>query len=144
MAQTVKNLPAMQETWVWSLGWEDPLEESMVTHPSILPWRIPMDRGAWQGTVYRVAKSQTWLSNLAESRGGVDTQIPILVISQGRDVSVLLVFDIKKIRSPLLWNTTLYMGDSKSGRGSRDGWQQSGHWARSLLHLFSCYQCKDF
>ena len=37
----VKNLPAMQETWVQSLGWEDPLEEQMVTHPSILAWRIP-------------------------------------------------------------------------------------------------------
>ena len=45
--QRVKNLPAMQETWVQSLGWEDPLEESMATHSSILAWRIPMNRGAW-------------------------------------------------------------------------------------------------
>ena len=37
----VKNLPAMQETWVGSLGWEDPLEEGMATHSSILAWRIP-------------------------------------------------------------------------------------------------------
>jgi len=42
----VKNLPAMQETWVPSLGREDPLEEGMATHSSILAWRIPMDRGA--------------------------------------------------------------------------------------------------
>jgi len=42
-----KNLPAMQETWVQSLGWEDPLEMGMATHFSILAWRIPMDRGAW-------------------------------------------------------------------------------------------------
>ena len=41
MAQLVKNLPAMQETWVLSLGWEDPLEEDMATHSSILAWRIP-------------------------------------------------------------------------------------------------------
>ena len=41
MAQTVKNLPAMQETWVQSLGWEDPLEKGMATHSSILAWRIP-------------------------------------------------------------------------------------------------------
>ena len=47
VAQTVKNLPAMQETWVRSLGWEDPLEEGMATQSSILAWRIPMDRGAW-------------------------------------------------------------------------------------------------
>ena len=37
----VKNLPAMQETWARSLGWEDPLEEEMVTHSSILAWKIP-------------------------------------------------------------------------------------------------------
>jgi len=40
MAQTVKNLPAMQETWVQSLGREDPLEKGMATHASILAWRI--------------------------------------------------------------------------------------------------------
>ena len=58
----VKNPPAMQEmqqTQVQSLGWEDPLEEGMVTHSSILAWRIPTDRGAWQATVHGVAKSQT-------------------------------------------------------------------------------------
>ena len=63
MAQTVKNPLAMQETWVQSLDWEDPLEESMATHPSILAWRIPMDRGAWRVTVHGVAKSQTQLSS---------------------------------------------------------------------------------
>ena len=41
MAQTVKNLPAMQETWVRNLGWEDPLEKEMATHSSILAWGIP-------------------------------------------------------------------------------------------------------
>ena len=58
----VKNLPAMQETRVQSLGWEDPLEEGMTTHSSILAWRIPMDRGAWRATVHGVKKSQTRLS----------------------------------------------------------------------------------
>ena len=52
MAQTVQNLPAMWETWVRSLDWEDPLEEGMATYSSILTWRIPMDRGAWQATVH--------------------------------------------------------------------------------------------
>ena len=42
LSQTVKNLPAMWETWVWSLGWEDPLEMGMATHSSILYWRIDM------------------------------------------------------------------------------------------------------
>ena len=41
MAQAVENLPAMQETWVQSLGWEDPLEKEMATYSSILAWRIP-------------------------------------------------------------------------------------------------------
>ena len=41
MAQMVKNLPAMQETWVQSLGWEDPLEEKMATRSRILAWKIP-------------------------------------------------------------------------------------------------------
>ena len=59
VAQLVKNPPAMRETWVQSLGWEDPLEEGMATHSSILAWRIPMDRGAWQPTVHGVAKSWT-------------------------------------------------------------------------------------
>jgi len=43
----IKNPPVMWETWVRSLGQEDPLEESMATHPSILAWRIPTDRGTW-------------------------------------------------------------------------------------------------
>ena len=46
-AQLVKHLPSMWETWVQFLGWEDPLEEGMATHSSILAWRIPMDRGVW-------------------------------------------------------------------------------------------------
>ena len=50
VAQMVKNLPAMRETWVWSLGWEDPLEEGMAAHSRILAWRIPMDRSALQAT----------------------------------------------------------------------------------------------
>ena len=52
MALMVKNLPAMQETWVQSLGWEDPLEKGMATHSS-------MDRGAWQAKIHEVTKSQT-------------------------------------------------------------------------------------
>ena len=56
VAQLVKNPPAMRETWVWSLGWEDPLEEGIATHSSILAWRIPMDRGAWQAIVHGVAR----------------------------------------------------------------------------------------
>ena len=59
VGQMVKNPPAMQETWVHSLGWEDPLEEGMATHSSILAQRIPMDREAWWATIHGVTKSQT-------------------------------------------------------------------------------------
>ena len=59
VAQLVKNLPAMRETWVQFLGWEDALERGMATHSSILAWRIPMDRGAWQVTVHGVTKNWT-------------------------------------------------------------------------------------
>ena len=51
MVQLVKNLPAMRESWVQSLGWEDPLEKGMATHSRILAWRIPTDHG--------VAKNRT-------------------------------------------------------------------------------------
>ena len=80
VAETVKNLPAMQEfssvqfsrsvvsdslqaTWVQSLGWEYHLEEGMTTLSSIPAWRISMDRGAWRATVYEMAKSRTQLSD---------------------------------------------------------------------------------
>ena len=53
VAQMVKNLPAVQETWVQSLGQEDPLEKGMATHSSILAWRIPWT----EATVHGVAKS---------------------------------------------------------------------------------------
>ena len=51
VAKMINNLPAMQETWVWSLGWEDTLEKGMATHSNILAWRIPIDRGAWRAAV---------------------------------------------------------------------------------------------
>ena len=63
LAQLVKNPPAMRETWVQSVGWEDPLEEGVTTHSSILAWRIPMDRGAW------------WLQSMGSQRVGHDLVI---------------------------------------------------------------------
>ena len=49
--------------WIPSLGWEEPLEKGMVTHSSILAWRVPMDKGAWQATVHGVTQGQTQLGN---------------------------------------------------------------------------------
>ena len=59
MAQMVMNPPAMRETWIRSLGWEDPQEEGMATHSGTLAWRIPMDRGASWAAVHGVAESDT-------------------------------------------------------------------------------------
>ena len=55
VAQMVKNLPVLWETCVLSLGWEDPLEESMATHSSIRAWRTPRDREAWRAAVHGVS-----------------------------------------------------------------------------------------
>ena len=63
MTQTVNNLPVVRETWVQSVGWEDPLEEGMATHCSIRAWSFPLDRGAWWATVHGVANSWTQLSD---------------------------------------------------------------------------------
>ena len=60
-----KEFPSIRETWVQSLSSENPLEEGMATHSSILAWRIPMDRGAWLSTIQRITKNQTWLRQLS-------------------------------------------------------------------------------
>ena len=62
VAQSVKNLPAMQETWVRFLHQEDPLEKEMATHSCL---ENPMNRGAWQATVHRVTQSWTRLKQLS-------------------------------------------------------------------------------
>jgi len=57
----VKNLPAVQETWLRSLGWKDPLEEGMATHSSILTWRIPWTEES--GGIHGITQSRTRLSD---------------------------------------------------------------------------------
>ena len=63
MAQRLKRLPAMQEIWVQSLGWEDPLEKEMATHSSILAWRISWTEEPGGLQSIGVAKSRTRLSD---------------------------------------------------------------------------------
>ena len=58
----------MQETWVQSLGWDDPLEEGMATHASTLAWRIPMDRGAWRATVQGDRKESDTTEQLSKGQ----------------------------------------------------------------------------
>ena len=70
VAQTVKNLPAMQEIWVWSLVWEDPLEKGMATHSSIFAWRIP-----W-------AEEPGGLQSMGSERAGYDWATNILTFTK--------------------------------------------------------------
>ena len=65
VAQLVKNLPAMWETWVRSLGWEDPLEKGKATYSSILAWRISWTTG------HVFTKSQTQLNKFVETVDGI-------------------------------------------------------------------------
>ena len=55
----VNNSLSMQQAWIQFLVWEDPLEEGMTAHSSVLAWIIPMDKGAWWAIVHGVAKTQT-------------------------------------------------------------------------------------
>ena len=58
-----------RETWVGSWGQEDPLEEGIATHSSILAWRIPKDRGAWQATVHRVKRvGRNWATKYSTAQ----------------------------------------------------------------------------
>ena len=63
LAQTVKNLPAMWETWIWSLDQEYPIEKGMTTQSSILAWKIPWTEEPWQAIGHGITKSWTGLSN---------------------------------------------------------------------------------
>ena len=62
VGQRVKRLPAMWEAWIWSPGWEDPLEKEMATHSSILAWKIPRMEEPRRLQVHGIAKSRTRLS----------------------------------------------------------------------------------
>ena len=75
IAQSVKNLPAMQETHGQFLGQEDPLEREMATHSSTLAWKNPMDRGAWWAIVQGVTKSRTQLSDFTFTLTTVETKV---------------------------------------------------------------------
>ena len=72
MAQRLKHLPATWETWVQSLGWEDPLEKEMATQLQYSCLVNPTDGGAWWATVHGVAKSQTRLSDFTSLQSNLN------------------------------------------------------------------------
>ena len=76
----VKNLPAMQETWVRSLGWEDPLEKGKAIHSSILAWRIPRAE-EWRATVAWVTKELDRTEQLTLTHSSVDGHLFLIFLS---------------------------------------------------------------
>ena len=87
VAQRLKRLPLTQETWVRSLGWEDPLEKEMATHSSVLAWRIPWTKEPG-GLQSMGLQSQTRLSDLRH-------KISSSVYNLGQLLSVPIVFKRK-------------------------------------------------
>ena len=79
MAQRLERLPPMRETWVQSLGQEDPREKEMTTHSSTPCLENPMDRGAWQARAHGVAKSRTQLSDFTFTIGFAQTILKVKV-----------------------------------------------------------------
>ena len=99
VAQAVKNLPETQETWVRFLGWEDPLEEGMATHWSILAWRIPMDRRVWWATVQGVQRfGHNWVT---KHNNSLFIYLPIyfLIIFSVYGHSQVAIFEVYKEHS---------------------------------------------
>ena len=87
VAQMVRNLPAMWETWVQSLGWEDPLEEHMATYSSILAWRIPWTKepGGLQSMALQRVTVESQLSIHNHTHSNLKTQFLWNLDSNGRE-----------------------------------------------------------
>ena len=110
VAQMVKILPAVQESWVPSLGRGDPVEEGKAIHSNILAWRIPMDRGAWRAVVHRVANSRTRLKQLsARTRVHTHTHTHTYSSSKNKLKAIMKkksdsTVDVKQMKTCRKWN----------------------------------------
>ena len=126
MAQTVKHLPTMRETWVQSLGWEDPLEKEMATHSSTLAWRIPWTEGLGR------------LQSMGSQRVGHDwaTLLPPSCLNQSLTREwYFWSLTLELWRSPIIEQSGITYqtwGDGGSLpwgiRFSRSGWAPSQQW----------------
>ena len=114
----VKNLPAMWETQIRSLSWEDPLEEGMATHSSILAWRILMDRGAWRARVHGIAKSWTRLSTHTHTHTHTHAHTHNLIKFLGEHLFSCIYL------SPRFLFITIF---------------ELGLWQLGRLHVFKCF-----
>ena len=125
VAQLVKNLPAMWETWVQSLGWEDPLEKGKATHSSILAWRIPWTISKSHSS--SKFQSHFWTSLVAQTVKHLPTKWETWVRSLGREDS--LEKEMATHSSILAWNIPWM---EEPGRLRSMGLQRVRHnWATS-------------
>ena len=99
-SSAVKNPPAIQETWVQSLGQENPLEKEMATHCGILGLGNPMDRGAWPATVHGVAKKSNMTSQLYSNNKVLYFSIYLFSTNNQRGWINGLLLEINNIYSP--------------------------------------------
>ena len=125
----VKNPPGMQETWVQSLGWEDPLEKGNVNPLQYLCLENPMDRGAWQATVRRVAKSGTRPKRLTRIN-----QSLFNTTENGIEMILLFLKKFVNVRQSLAPSRVFSLLESVgSGPGIEYPRQMSPLWNSSLL-----------
>ena len=108
VAQVVKNLFQMQETYVWSLGRGDLWEEEMASHSSIPAWKL--HRGAWKAAVHGVRKSQTWLTTLTTTNG--HTLFPFPKKSQ----TLPFFWELQRRKNTLSWKDTAKRPTYKEGK----------------------------
>ena len=110
MTQTVKNLPAVQETWVWSLGWEDPPEKEMAVHSSILAWRIPRteESGGLQSRGRRESDTTEWLNTFTS------TLWPSLQTKKGCDGGFIMCLQTSDPEADRNVTASLTLGQGKS------------------------------
>ena len=156
VAQTVKNLPAMWETSVQPLGWEDSLEKGMATYSSFLSSRIPMDRGAWRAAVHGAAKSQTMTEQLNAhtcitsnmfSTSTIFQMVSNLVLTRLCGFMKMMKMEVAQL-CPTLWSHELNSPEQNTGVGNRSLLQGIFPTQGSNLGLLLCrwilYQLSQF
>ena len=138
-------MPAMQETWVWSLGWEDPLEKEMATHASISCLGNPMDRWAWWATGHGVKNSWTRQSpttissilklNVAGDRRGQSYSL-IMRTHQanpnGRTFHKILIPDQYSSKVSMFWETRRDGDSCHILEDAKETWQLNAMWYLKL------------
>ena len=134
----VKNLPAMQGTWVWSLDWEDPLEKRMATHSGILAWRIPRTEEP-SGLKSLGSQSQTWLSHThTHTQTHTHTHMFTSKDLTGWTRNLLELFKEKKWIRGIGYKDIRVAHGSMMQLGFRKEWNQRHRWhsRRTCTHLF--------